>query len=100
MDLSNYILQGFKILPKITVSVNGGQIIDALLDTTTHRDEKSFGGFEPNQQAWVSIETRYLNSPKTLQGKIVVMNSESWRIRSIRYGDSITTLELISTDKL
>lgn len=99
MDLSSYILEGFSLLPKKTVTINGIANIPALFNQTVHRDNKTLGGYEPDNDGIIMVETSYLTSPKLLKGKIVIMDSENWRIVSVRYGDTVTSLTLQSPDK-
>jgi hypothetical protein len=99
MDLSSYLLQGFNILPKITVSINGTDV-EAVFNQSTHRDNKTLGGYEPDNEATIVVATKNLSSPRALKGKIVVMDSLQWRVIKVRYGVTVTHLDLISVDKL
>lgn len=98
MDISAYLLQGFNILPKINVIINS-VTIEAVIDTSTHRDNKTYGGFEPDQECVLAIQTSLLTNPKSLKGKEITINNEKWRILNIRYGASICHLTCVSTDK-
>jgi hypothetical protein len=100
MNLSTYILAGFSILPKISVVVNG-ITMDVVLNQSSHIDNKTNGGFEPDNSCIISVESSLLTTPKSLKGKIVVFDDLStWRIVSVQYGHIVTHLSLISDDKL
>jgi hypothetical protein len=99
MDLSSYILEGFEILPKKLVSINGVSDIPVIFNQSNHRDNKTLGGYEPDNDGIIMVQTSYLTAPKQLKGKIVIMDSENWRIVTVRYGESVTSLTLQSVDK-
>jgi len=98
MDISSYLLAGFNELPKTSVTI-GVSAVECVFNTSTHNDNKVLGGFEPDQEATLAIETSLLTNPKSLKGTTMTLDGESWRVVSVRYGQTITHLSLISTDK-
>lgn len=98
MNISSYLLAGFAILPKTDMTI-GATTVECVFNQSTHRDDKAFGGFEPSDEATVSVKTSLLTNPKTLKGTTVTIESAVWRIISVTYGQSITHLGLISADK-
>ena len=99
MNLSSYILAGLNILPKANVIINGSTV-EALINQSSHNDNKTGGGFEPTNSCIITVKTSLLTSPKTLNGKIVKIDGINWRISSVNYGDAVTHLSLISDDQL
>lgn len=98
IDLTPYLLTGFNQLPKTSVTI-GGSTIDCVFNTSTHNDQKVYGGFEPDMEATIAIQTSLLTNPKSLKGTTVTIEGESWRVLTVRYGVAITHLTLISTEK-
>lgn len=99
MDLTQYILAGFDHLPKKTISLSGVEI-PALFNQSSHRDNKTLGGYEPDNESVLYIETSLLTNPRSLKGQLITMDGEQWRIISIRAGDIITYFTIISPDRL
>lgn len=99
MDLSFFLLQGFDILPKTVVTINGSSV-ECVFNQSTHRDNKTDGGYEPDNETTIAVVTSNLTNPRALKGKIVVMDSLQWRVLRVRYGAAITHLDLVSVDKL
>lgn len=98
MDLSPYINSGFSILANASVII-GGNTLSCIFDTSTHNANKSLGGFAPDNEATVSIKTSDLTNPKSLKGSTLILNGSAWRIESVRYGVTVTTLMLVAEDK-
>lgn len=98
MDISSHLLIGFRLLPKITATVNGVDV-DAVFNQSTHRDNKTLGGYEADNEAVIAIETSLLTNPFALKGKYCIIDSVTWRIVLIKYGSTITHLTIVSTDK-
>jgi hypothetical protein len=98
MDLSSYVLAGFDFLPKTNVTI-GGKVVEALMDLSTHRDNKTLGGYEPDNEATLSIKTSLLTNPKSLKGTKLSIDGVEWRVASVRYGQTITHLTVVSKDK-
>lgn len=99
MNLSSYILAGLNILPKTNVIINGSTV-EALINQSSHNDNKTFGGFSPDNLMVITVKTSLLTSPKTLKGKLCVYDYSNWRITTVNYGESVTHLTMISDDKL
>lgn len=96
MNLSNYLLAGFSILPKVPVTI-GGRTVDALFNDSTHADNKEFGGQVPDEQAIISIATSFFAThPKTLKGSLLYIGGAAWRVESVRYGATVTHLTIVN----
>lgn len=98
MDLTKYILAGYSRLPKKKVVINSVEVA-ALYNTSTHRDNKTLGGYEPDNDGTLFIETSLLTNPKELKGELLQMDSKDWRIITVTYGDIVTSLTIQSPDK-
>jgi hypothetical protein len=98
MDISQYLLQGFEILPQTAATVNS-VAVTGVFNQSSHRDEKMLGGYGPQDEAVFSVKTSLLTNPKQLKGKICVVSGQSWRIMQVRYGDTITHLTLVSIEQ-
>jgi hypothetical protein len=99
MDIENYLLQGFNILPQTLATVNG-VAVSGVFNQSSHRDEKLLGGFGPTDEAVFSVKQSLLPTDSTsLKGKIVVLNNRSWRIMQVRYGQTITHLTITSPEQ-
>lgn len=100
MDLSPYLLSGFRILPKIDVTFpDVTDPIPALFNQSDHNDSNVLGGFEPDNQAILAIETTLLTTPKSLKGKVLTIGTEKWRVITVKFGQTITHLTIISDNK-
>ena len=97
--LSAHILKGFAVLPKKTVTVNGTDV-ECIFNLSSHLDNKILGGYEPDKTATIMVKTSLLTNPRSLKGKIVVIDALNWRVYSVAYGEIITTIQLISDDAL
>lgn len=89
---------GFNVLPKTDVVIQGSTI-PCVFNTSDFNDNNVLGGFEPDQVATLAIKTSLLTNPKTLKGKIVVIEGETWRVVTVVYGQTISHLKLISDNK-
>jgi hypothetical protein len=98
MDLSPFILAGFALLPKVDATI-GASTVEAVFNQSTHRDNKTFGGFEPDNEASLSIQTSLLTNPKSLKGGTITIDGEPWRVTVVRYGAAICHFTLVSPDK-
>lgn len=98
MDLSFFLLQGFDVLPKTLVTVNGSSV-ECVFNQSTHTHNKVDGGYELDDTATIAIATKNLSNPRALKGKIVVIDSLQWRVIAVSYGAVITHLSLIAADK-
>ena len=98
MDLSSFITAGFNILPKTSVVVNG-TTVECLFNQSDHNDSNVLGGFEPDNQAVLSIKTELLSNPRALKGKIVSLNQSNWRVMNVKFGNIITHLTVVADNK-
>jgi len=98
MNLSIFIQTGFDLLPKTEVVIDG-KTIKGLMDLSTHRDNKTLGGFEPDNEAIISFKTKDLTNPKELKGKKLSIDGVEWRVLFVRFGKDITHLTIVSKDK-
>jgi hypothetical protein len=99
MDISQYLLQGFNILPQTSATVNG-VAVSGVFNQSSHRDEKMLGGYGPQDEAVYSVKQSLLpTNPSSLKGKIVVLNDRNWRIMSVRFGQTITHLTIVSPEQ-
>lgn len=103
MVISTYLLKGFDVLPKEDITINS-VVIDGVYNQLTHRDNKIFGGFEPDDQALVYVRTQdvyveNLYDIKDLIGTRVTFRDKVWRIIDIKVGDAISHFTIISTNK-
>ncbi len=46
------------------------------------------------------VKTSLLPNPNNLVGTVLLMDGESWRVISIKNGDIVTTLQIVSAQKL
>jgi non-homologous end joining protein Ku len=99
MDITDEIISGFDYLPKTTSTINN-KAVDVLFNQSVHRDNKTLGGYELDNESIVYVKTKDLTNPLSLKGKTMTLNSQEWRIISIRTGGYITHLTVISVDKL
>jgi hypothetical protein len=98
MNIDEYLLQGFNILPQTSGTVNSVDVT-GVFNQSTHVDNKVLGGYGPQDEAVYSIRTSLLTNPKTLKGKVCNVSGQNWRIMSVRYGDTITHLTLVSVEQ-
>lgn len=98
IDISSYLLAGFSVLPTIKITIDEVDI-DCLFNQSDHNDSKTYGGFEPDNSAVVSIKTSLLTNPKEMKGKVVTIDEEEWRVIKVRYGASVTHLTIMSKHK-
>jgi hypothetical protein len=98
MDIESYLLQGFTLLPQTSATVDGVSV-QGVFNQSSHRDEKMLGGFGPQDEAVYSVKTSLLTNPTSLKGKLVVLNSRTWRIMQVRYGQTISHLTIVSPDQ-
>lgn len=95
VDLSQYLLAGFSVLPKTTVTVDSVEV-ECVFNQSDHNDNNVLGGYEPENQATIAIKTSLLTSPRTLKGKIVIIDDSNWRVLNVKYGASVTHLTVIA----
>ncbi len=99
MDLSRFILKGFSHLPTKSVSLSGSTF-GAVYNQTTRLDRKTYGGFVDDYDTTIMVKTSLLPNPNNLVGTVLLMDGESWRVISIKNGDIVTTLQIVSAQKL
>ena len=98
IDLGAHLLQGFNITPKTEATING-VVVKAVFNQSNHLDDKALGGYIPQDEAVLSVATSNLTNPKSLKGKLCSVSGQSWRIMSVRYGEYITHLTIVSVEK-
>jgi hypothetical protein len=95
MNIDSYILAGYALLPK-TIAIVDGVSVECVFNQSMHRDDNVLGGFEPDNEAVISIKTSLLTNPKALKGKLVVVTDTTYRVLTVRYGQIVTHLTIIS----
>lgn len=89
---------GFNILPK-TDTIILGSTIPCVFNTSDHNDNNVLGGMEPDNIATLAIKTSLLTNPKSLKGKTVTIEGDTWRVLTVTYGQTITHLKVIAEHK-
>jgi len=76
-----------------------GQSIDITSDSSTHYSEGVLGGIEADNRITISVLTSLLPVGITdLNGVIVQVQGQDWRVEKINLGDAITSINLIDPD--
>ena len=99
MDISSYLLLGFNILPKMNITFDG-KSLEVLYNQASRNDTKHFGGLLDEYDATLTAKTSHITSPKNMIGKTLIMAGETFRIISIKHGDTITSFNIVSAKKL
>ena len=94
MNTDLYIKAGFNILRNNTVTVSGVEV-DCVLDMAQY-DKQRNDGFNMAFTVPVMILSSSLANAKSFIGKTAEINSEQWRIQSVKVGAATTILNLIS----
>ena len=99
MTHSESIILGFSVLPKSTVTFAlSGEEVEGLINLQSYTDTKTTGGWEDDANSTVMIATSdLLSDPESYKGTKLTIDgySNTWRIRRIRSGGAISTVELI-----
>lgn len=99
-DYLENLLLGWDYLDKTTAVIYGNtKPIDVIFNQSTHRDNKVYGGYSPDNDAIIYAKTSDLVNPKALKGKAVTIDSNSYRVVSVNYGKYITHIVVNSPDK-
>lgn len=99
MDLEQYTLAGFDILANATAVINTKSIL-GIFNTVNWNDSKELGGYVADAEFSFMCKTNDLTNPKALKGKVIAINSTSYRIVTVVYGQYVTKIMAQGISKL
>ncbi|MGA0846891.1 MAG: hypothetical protein ACO3RV_10135 [Luteolibacter sp.] len=87
-----------------SVAIAGGSAISCVLNEVSDARGFESGGYEDEVEMeavvdLVTFQASYAASPKTYRGKTATARGRTFRIESIKTGQSFVTLRLISTER-
>ena len=97
MNADKYLALGFNQLKNNKALINGAEV-DCVLDMVQYAKQREYG-FDENFVVPIMVLTCKVPSLKTILGKTLEINSESWRIQSVRVGAVTSIINLISTQQ-
>lgn len=98
MDISQEILAGFNLLPKVKCVIDGNEI-DCIFNLFTHRDSKEYGGYEPDDDTLIYVKSSDIINAKSQKGKTLFVKGSNYRIVDVIVGDYLTHFRVISVNK-